>query len=282
MRRITLWGAVAIISLGVVAYLFSPQIGSAQPVGPFDINSIGIPGDLLADDTHDRPGVDRRRDRQPDSSSDRVNDGSPDCVGNFSNDGNDRNGGNCNSAGGNTASGDGTPEDVESDGDSFNAFGIPDGDSAGSHGDGDPGCKVCDAIPDASRIATINRALDRATDFTPDWVNSDQYRNAQGLSSTAGDGTPDGFSNTDVRAHDSVNDSLPDGLNYAFGPGDQAADDHADYGGLGHAGTGTGGGTGGCSMVAAHAATAGSSLAYLMLLLAPVAAVVVRRRLRRS
>jgi hypothetical protein len=196
MKKGSLWGLGLLVAIGLIAYLLSTQVSWAKKriVGPFDPTNTGAPGDSIPDKLHDRPGHDRNQDRTPDSTPDRVQKNSstpdtPDCVGNFAGDNN----GKCNSVDGGGVKGDATPEDHEGDGSNSGSVNMADG------------------IPDASRYATINRAGERATDYTPDWPKSDTYLRRAGLPAIAGSGpgdaTPDGR-NSDVKIHDNIRDAV--------------------------------------------------------------------------
>jgi hypothetical protein len=67
---------------------------------------------------------------------------------------------------------------------------------------------------------------------------------------------------------------------FSTGPSDRTKDNFMG-GGNDRAGFGFGGGGGGCSLVASQSASPAFGLAYLLLLLAPVALVVARRLRRR-
>jgi len=67
---------------------------------------------------------------------------------------------------------------------------------------------------------------------------------------------------------------------FQTGPSDYSRDSRPDIGGFGFGGN-PGGGGGGCSLVASQTATTGSSFAYLLVLFAPVAVVLLRRFGRR-
>ncbi|MBI3620652.1 MAG: hypothetical protein HY208_00490 [Nitrospirae bacterium] len=162
--------------------------------------------------------------------------------------------GNTTSADWNTlTAGDGTPDQAAADiAAGFDDPGRPsrDGDSNGSDGSGTP-----------DRIARAN------ADSTPD---ASQDRDVAGTLRDAGD----------------VNHSSASRDAYATGPGDSTHDSGfgggSDQGGFGYGGVPSGGGSGGCSLVASASATTGSGFAYLLVLFAPVAVVLLRRLGRRS
>jgi hypothetical protein len=289
MKKISLWGLAAVVALGFITYLLASQMswatdGTRKKIA-FDPTNVGAPGDELSDMLPDRPGHDRDRDRTPDNVVDEVNDGTPDCTGNFSGAGGDRRNACSGNSIGNIDSGDGIPENHF--GDDQGTFTFPDGTS------------VRDGVPDDTRYMKIDRALEYAADYSPDWVNSDTYLARVGKKTSVGDGDPDGGRNsgygidagpggTDMRPHDGVNDRIDVAgsssdtgrPHYASGPGDKKNDESSDEGGLATRIGGSGGG-GGCSMVASREVSSGSGLAYLLVMLAPAALVVIRRRLRK-
>ena len=124
-----------------------------------------------------------------------------------------------------------------------------------------------DCTPDGVR--DHNASSGDAADFTPDrtpLANSDKRPDA----------SQDRVNNRDRGSHDH---NIASRDAYSFGAGDNISDGWPDEGSLGYGGAGGGGG--GCSLVASRTATTGSSLAYLLVLLAPVAFVIARRRLGR-
>jgi hypothetical protein len=173
----------------------------------------------------------------------------------------------------------------------------PDGFSVGSTVrifDGNRDAVGRDGNHDGTDAATDRVGEDRGgRDQTPDGVgdrtgadgvtsrvNQDGTRDS---SANAGDGTPDWTEDKgQLRDRSYWRNNPSKDVSYAFGPHDKNPDDADDEGGLSVAVAGGGGGGGGCSLVASQSADQASGLAYLLVLLAPVALVVVRRRLRRS
>jgi hypothetical protein len=303
MKKINVWGLGVLVALGFSAYLMMANTGWAVIGGPLDPNNAGEPGDQMSDDFTDRAGEDRNRDRTPDGDGegtepgyDRVEDETEDCVANASGAGGSRGSGDagndCQATWNNhTDSGDSTPENQYGDGES-NGSTFADGTS------------VLDGVPDASRYIVLDRALEGsgnksgdqgAPDFTPDWIYSDTYLARVGRPTSGGDGEPDGgrpfygngVNSPTMRPHDAQADGdgaggNPDNLrpHYGYGPGDKHTDSTSDQGGLALR-TSSGGGGGGCSMVATRTATTGTGMAYLLLMLAPAAFVVIRRAVSR-
>jgi hypothetical protein len=95
------------------------------------------------------------------------------------------------------------------------------------------------------------------------------------------DGTPDSTMSRTDREYGYSNHAQPGRDVYSTGPADYFRDARSDIGGFGFGGAPSGGGGGGCSMVAARTTTTGSGLAYLLVLFAPVAVVLLRRFGRR-
>ncbi len=161
--------------------------------------------------------------------------------------------GNTTSADWNTlTAGDSTPDQTAADiAAGFDDPGRPgrDGDSNGSEGDG-----VSSRIPEPSADSTPDATQDRDVAGT---LRDAGYVNHSSASRDAYATGP----------HDSTHDS-------GFGGG-------SDIGGYGFGGAPTGGGSGGCSLVASASATTGSSFTYLLVLFAPVAVVLLRRRFAR-
>ncbi len=146
-----------------------------------------------------------------------------------------------------------------------------------------------DATRDKACTGEADNPWRANVDCTPDSV-----RDHNASSGDAPDGTSDRvlLANADNRpdaSQDRVNNrdrgthdhNIASRDAYSFGAGDNISDGRADEGSLGYASVGGGGGGGGCSLVASRTATTGSSLAYLLVLLAPVAFVIARRRLAR-
>jgi hypothetical protein len=145
-----------------------------------------------------------------------------------------------------------------------------DGDARGSGCDGG-GCG--DVTPD--------RNNDLTPDITPD-RNEDAGVSDQGAGPNA-DSIPDGTEDrSGVRDRGTWKAAQTARDAFTFGPHDASRDKFkgggSDRGNFGYAGSGGGG----CSLVAGSAASPASGLAYLLVLLAPAALVVIRRKLRRK
>jgi len=174
--------------------------------------------------------------------------------------------------------------------------GVPE---AGSEpGDATADRTVWDGIPDAADEGDLT--ADRpGADATPDGAGPDTSGAGSGTGAFNGIPWPGPGSQNAASDRGASIDATPDGdqdrdgtnrsrgrwnrtaasrdVHGLFGPADHVRDHAADEGGLSTTASFGGGGGGGCSLVAAHAVTPGAGLAYLLILLAPVAFVMARR-----
>jgi hypothetical protein len=146
-----------------------------------------------------------------------------------------------------------------------------DGDRRGSQGDG---------VSDRVARANADRVGSRDCGYREGNTN-----NINPADRAAGecDGVQDRNTAGTLRDAGQQNHSQPARDTFRTGPSDRSRDGRADEGGLGFGGNpnGGGGGGGGCSLVAGTSTDPASGLAYLLVLLAPAALVMIRRWMRK-